>query len=325
MDTTSGRPVERVLVVANPAAGGVTSEFVQDVVSRCSRQLEQVRVHWTVERGDAARTVRSAAMASDDLRPDVVISVGGDGTALEVVTGLVDGATTARSPGSCSTPSLLVVPAGTGNSNYLAHWGETPWQEALDAALRGTGTSVRRLDLARSAEHAWPVLLGACSGVVAEALQVARGIPLAGRALYREAFTQVARACVPYPGRVTVDGQVVHEGGTVLANIGGGRFRGGTFKLLPHSILDDGELDVCVIGEPVDPRRVPELVLNGDHVGTDGVVYARGRRITVERTDGLPLWFEHDGELLDRAASAFTLDVLAGALPVICRAGFLNG
>ena len=314
MNDVAGGPFARALVIANPKAGSVTEELVDDVARRCAKHVDQVGVRWTRAVGDAARM----AAAQDGDPPDVVVSIGGDGTVREVVTGLVTVDPARR-------PTLLVVPGGTGNSNYLAHWGDTPWADSLDAALGGVGSRVRRLDLARLAERDELVLLGACSGIVAEALQVARTIDLAGRQLYQEAFTRVTRTCTPYPGRVTVDGRVVHEGGTYFANVGGGRFRGGTYKLLPHSLLDDGELDVCVVGEGVDPLGIPALIRDGGHVGLPGVAYARGRRIRIERLDGRPLWFEHDGELLDRVASAFTLDVVPGALPVLCGATSATG
>ncbi|MFC0003939.1 diacylglycerol/lipid kinase family protein [Micromonospora siamensis] len=309
---TRDRPFARGLVVANPAAGRVTDDLVEEVLARCRKHLDVVRLHRTMEVGDAARVVAAAARAADAERPDVVVSVGGDGTVREVVTGLIGAATPAG-------PALLVVPAGTGNSNYLAQWGAEPWPDAVDAALRGEGSRVRHLDLARIRERDQLVLLGAATGTVAEALQIARTVRVTGPARYQEAFTRACRDGVPYPGRVTVDGRVVHEGGTILVNVGGGRYRGGTYQLLPHSVLDDGELDVCVIGDGVDPLRVPELILAGDHVGEPGVVYARGRTITVERTDGAPIWFEHDGELLDRDRTAYTLDVVPGALAVACR------
>jgi diacylglycerol kinase (ATP) len=318
MDTTRVWSYVRGLIVANPHAGSVTPELVDDVVRRCDKHVGEVRLQRTTAAGDAVRVVRSALTGPAAERPDLVVAVGGDGTVREVVTGLIDSGHGDRS-------TLFVVPAGTGNSNYLAQWGDIAWPDALDSALGGEQATVRRLDLARLVETDALVLLGACSGIVAEALQVARELPLTGRALYQEAFTRTTRTCVPYSGRVIVDGRVVHEGGTILANVGGGRFRGGTYKLLPQSILDDGELDVCVIGDTVDPLRVPELIRAGDHLDEPGVVYARGRRITVERTDGQPLWFEHDGELLDRVASAYTLEVLPGALPVLCRTDPLAG
>jgi diacylglycerol kinase (ATP) len=276
-----------------------------------------VLVRWTSARGDAARAVRDAANTPEP--PDVVVAVGGDGTVLELAEGLL-----AIEPAE-RRPALFVVPAGTGNSNYLAQWGDLPWTEALNRALGIGAAPPRRLDLARLVETDELVLLGACSGIGAEALYAARDITLSGPSRYQAALAVAARDCKPYPGRVIVDGRVVHSGNTILANVGGGRYRAGTYRLLPHSILDDGELDVCVIGDEIEPVDVPELTRTGAHLDAPGVVYARGCRITVERTDGEALWFEHDGELLAGVSPRFTLQVLPNALPVLCRAATVDG
>ncbi|MFF5945826.1 diacylglycerol/lipid kinase family protein, partial [Streptomyces althioticus] len=260
--------------------------------------------------GDATVAVRRALERTDDA-PDLIVAIGGDGTVREAVQGLVpaDGGA-----------ALAVVPGGTGNSGYKMLWGERPWSESLKAVLTDSGVGgsarLRRLDLARLVETRNYVYLGACSGVIADALLTAKGLPLTGRERYVRAFADTADGYPPYPGRVTVDGRVVHEGPTVLANVGGGPYRGGRFQVLPDSLLDDGLLDVCVIGGDVPAAEVPELTLNAAHMTHPATVYARGRRITVERTDGRRLPLEHDGEYQHGIGAAATFEVLPGALPV---------
>lgn len=321
MDDSSGTGGRRTgVIIANPAAGGFSEELVALLHERCRRHLWAVPLHRTAAAGEARQLVQAAVSGGSS--PDLVIAVGGDGTVREVVEGLVTAHPEPGRPtrGSPTAPALLVVPAGTGNSNYLAHWGDLPWQMALDAALTGIGARLRRLDLARLVERDELVVLGAASGAVAAALAIARELTLTGRPRYQEAFSQACRGWPPYPGRVVVDGATVHEGKTVLANVGGARYRGGTYRMLPHSVLDDGLLDVCVVPDSVPSGDVPELVRTGAHLSSPGAVYARGRRVTIARTDGEPLWFEHDGELLAGTGASYTLTVLPGALPVLCRA-----
>lgn len=309
------------LIIANPKAGTNSPRLVSALADRCAEFLPGVEVHWTAGPGDAAAVARAAAARTDARgRPGLVFAVGGDGTVREVVAGLV-GAGSAYPAGR---PVLMVIPAGTGNSNYLAQWGDLPWREAVDA-LAGTGggiePEIRMLDLCRLVETDALVLLGACSGLIAHALVFARDIVLTGRPRYRAALARAAAAYRPYLGRVEVDGTVVHEGPTVLANVGGGRYRGGQYRVLPHSFLDDGLLDVCVIGAETDPDDVPELTRDGGHLDRPGVVYARGRRISVSDVGGEPMWFEHDGELLPREHSTVTLEIMPGVLPTVCRGG----
>ncbi|MFJ8885221.1 diacylglycerol/lipid kinase family protein [Streptomyces sp. NPDC102402] len=300
----------RVLVLANPASGSHSPHLVREVTDLCAGSVKHVEVHLTSAPGDATGAVCRALERTDGV-PDLVVVIGGDGTVREVVQGL------AFAPGHAA---LAVVPGGTGNSGYKMLWGERPWTESLKAVLTDSGAGgsarLRRLDLARLAETRQYVYLGACSGVIADALITAKDIPLTGRDLYTKAFADTAAAYVPYPGRVTVDGRVVHEGPTVLANVGGGRYRGGRYLVLPDSLLDDGLLDVCVIGEGVHAADVPELTRTAAHMEHPATVYARGRTITVERTDGLRLPLEHDGEYQHGIGPSATFEVMPGILPV---------
>lgn len=292
------------MIVANPVAGTTSEELIRDVVALTSSACSQVVLHRTSCRGDATSAVRRALAEPDP--PGLVVVVGGDGTVAEVVSALA-GTTVTR---------LAAVPAGTGNSGFKMLWGETPWSDALAAVLDGERADSDDIDLARLRETGELVYLGASAGLVAQTLVTARSSTARGRPRYASALVETAATFTPYPGRVTVDGRVLHEGDTVVANVGGGPYRGGQYLLLPHSVLDDGLLDVCVIGSPVPPADVPEAMRHGDHLALDGVVYGRGRQVTVERLDGHPLCFECDGELHDDVAPSMTLDVLPHALPV---------
>ncbi|WP_411105010.1 diacylglycerol/lipid kinase family protein [Streptomyces sp. cmx-4-9] len=306
-DSTTVAAPTRALIIANPASGTHSPELVARTEELCSAFLDAVTVHHTTAPEDATDAVR-AALAAPGPRPDLVIAVGGDGTVREVVQAL----------SGRPEAALFIVPGGTGNSYYRMLWGDRPWSEALksvfaDGAPDGT-VRPRPLDLALLAETDRVVCLGSCSGVIADALITARDIPLVGKARYARAFADTARDYPPYPGRVTVDGRVVHEGPTVLANVGGGRYRGGQYLILPHSRLDDGLLDVCVIGEGTTAAEVPGLSLTAAHLDRPGTVYARGRKITVERTDGRRLPLEHDGEYQHDIGGTATFHVLPGAL-----------
>ncbi|MDJ1135797.1 diacylglycerol/lipid kinase family protein [Streptomyces iconiensis] len=312
--TTTSGPT-RALIVANPVSGSHSSELVRDVERICASHLERVAVHLTTGPHDAEAAVRRALR-----RPvhgdgtarapfDLVVAVGGDGTVREVAQGLVAGGGGA---------ALAIVPSGTGNSSYRMLWEDRPWEAALSAVLQGArgGAERRRLDLAELRESGNFVFLGACAGVIAEALLTARRLPLHGRSRYARAYAETAGTYTPYPGRVTVDGHVLHEGPTTLANVGGGRYRGGQYLVLPHSRLDDGLLDICVVGAGLPVRELPELTRTGAHLGHPATTYGRGEHIVVERLDGKPLPLEHDGEYQESIGGRATFLACAGLLPV---------
>ncbi|MGX4732106.1 diacylglycerol/lipid kinase family protein [Kitasatospora griseola] len=310
----AGPWARRGVLIANPVAGRKDPALVDAVIRHCSPLVAELSVVLTSGSGAAQATARDCVGDAD-----LVVVVGGDGTTREVASGL---ARAAGEDPAADLPAMVNVPAGTGNSFYREIWSDRPWQEVLSSSLSGAGPRLRRVDMARIRETDTLALLGACSGLVAEALITAARLPeLAGRDRYREAVALTLRTFEAYPGRVLVDGTVVHDGAAVLANVGGGRYRGGQFKVLPHSVLDDGLLDVCVVGGDLDPRELPGLTARGDHVGRPEVVYARGRRIVIERTDGSPLTFEHDGELVRTSASRYTIEVLPNVLPVLAPSG----
>ncbi|MFF9908905.1 diacylglycerol/lipid kinase family protein, partial [Streptomyces olivaceus] len=273
MPTAASPAPRRALVVVNPTAGTARPDLIEQVLRLCRRHLGPgaVAVHRTTHRGSAGEAVRSALTPSPALSPapaagpDVVVAVGGDGTVHEVVRALAAqhgpaGGAGGKGPRADSA-ALAIVPAGTGNSGYRMLWDDRPWQSSLRAVLAGDAqrARLRRIDLGQLAETGAPVLLGACSGLIAQGLIAARSVAAAGREKYARALPEAAAGFTPYPGRVTVDGRLLHQGPTVLANVGGGRHRGGQYLLLPSSELDDGLLDVCVVGAEVAATEVAQL------------------------------------------------------------------
>jgi diacylglycerol kinase (ATP) len=100
--------------------------------------------------------------------------------------------------------------------------------------------------------------------------------------------------------------------------VGGGRYRAWQFRMMPHSLLDDGLLDVCVADAGYRPADLQAELRAGLHTRSPHVVYARGRQVVIERTDGVALCFEHDGELLPQTGSRVTLEAVPRVLPVLC-------
>jgi diacylglycerol kinase (ATP) len=293
----------RVVIIANPAASAYDDSVVAELVSHCERRAD-VDLYHTAEPGHASKLAESTSDGSA-----ILLAVGGDGTAREVVHGLVD--SPHRSP-------MFIVPAGAANSCYRSFWGNVAWPDAIGQALAKPAAHLRRLDLARLVENDKLVLAGASAGFAPQGVHNAESLTrVTGRARYEQALTELAPTYQPFPGRVTVDGRQIHKGLTMQVNVGGSRYRGGQFEVLPHSIIDDGLLDICVIDGRHDPAEMLTLARDGQHVTRSGVSYARGRSVTIERTDGEPAWFEHDGEVLLNFGSRITLDVVPQAVPML--------
>jgi diacylglycerol kinase (ATP) len=302
--------VGQVLVVANPAAAGVTTAVVTAVLDRLAADASSVRPFLTTAPGSAAQALARPG-ATDGI--DLVVAVGGDGTVREVAAAL------AALPGPA--PALLVLPAGSGNSTCRNLWGELELPEVLEAALDPARRRLRPVDLLRLVEPGVTVVLGASTGFLAAVLVAARDVDPAvvGRDRYLTAAVHVLGAMPSAPTRVSVDGVVLSDGPTSSVAVGGGRFRARDFQFLPDSVLDDGLLDVSTIpalDEAATAALVP-LVPTGEHVRLPQVRSGRGRRVEVVRTDGRPLLAEFDGEVWDAAGSRLTVEVLPRALRVL--------
>jgi diacylglycerol kinase (ATP) len=297
---------QRALVIANPAASAASHNLVNEVTAACRPHAGEVSVYWTRYAGDAQR-------AASECAADLVVAVGGDGTIREVAEGIFRNPTT--------RPALLPVPAGGGNSVCRGVWGGEDRAGILDAAFDPARSRVRRLDLLHAAELGRTALLGVSTGLLAEILIAARdeSADLVGRDRYYAAAPRALAAMTGYPCRVTVDDTKIFEGRASLINVGGGRYRAWALQLLPHSVLDDGLADVCVLAEMsgTELSEFAPTVMAGKHLDDPRVSHARGRQVVIERTDARPLVIEYDGEVEEASVERLTIDVQPGALPFV--------
>lgn len=300
----------RVLAVVNPAAGGDADRVVAAMEAVGTASVETIR---TTAAGDAADIAYKAV--SGEAPPDVITAVGGDGTVCEVATGLHR----AREAGVVGVPPLLVAPAGTGNSTYRGLWNDERWDVVADRALRG-GAVTRTIDVAKIEQNDHVVVLGSGSGLFAASLVAIRNRPEKGRELLMAAALAAMEAYVPYQGRVSVDGEAIYEGGVVETIVGGFRYRGGLLNLVPESVLDDGLLDITLVTAAVDMGVFAQAAVSGNVYEVAGIQSGRGSRITIERLDGQPMLFEHDGEVMPEVTPSYDIHVVPAALTVLTTA-----
>ena len=327
-----GDPPPEALVVVNPAAGGSPLDLAGKVAEQLASEGFEPRLLTTAHPGEAVDAV-SEAVANDPGTGRglaLVLAVGGDGTVREVAEGIARG--TGSWPGGGGAgqrhgreaPPLFVVPGGTGNSFYRALFADVPVKETLGMVLgpEHFGARLRRLDLGRVVELDQAVVLGASAGFLASVLDAAHSTPeVPGRRRYEQAALEL----IGHPDDlgtdvgVLVDDELLVTGRLLLVALGGARHRGGSFELLPGSVLDDGLFDVCAIGMP-SPARFGELfeaVAGGCHLGEPEVIYARGRKVVIVAAGDEAVPVEYDGDLMAGAlppGRSVTFEVIGGAL-----------
>jgi diacylglycerol kinase (ATP) len=292
----------RWTVVVNPAAGrGRTRKLLPELQRAC--RARDLAVHVA---SDAADLIRAARDAFE--RGDGVVAVGGDGT----VAALAGVAAEQEGP-------LAVVPTGAGN-DFARHLG-LDRRRPLDAlALLETG-EIRPVDLGRAEAEGgvsrWFTTV-ANTGFDAEANRWANDITWAtGTPLYLLAVLRTLATYRPQPTTVRVDDQEWH-GEAWLVAVGNTRTYAGGMAITPDAELDDGLLDVCVIGTASVATFLTKFpsVFRGTHTRVDEVTMLRGRAVELRGGDGpVPLELWASGERVGALPGRVT--VVPGALRLV--------
>lgn len=244
-------------------------------------------------------------------RGDVVVSVGGDGM-LSSLAGLV----------SARGGTLGVLPAGRGND--FARMLGLPEAPDEQARLLLDG-EVRRIDLLAATLGGRRRLVAGSvyAGVDARAAEIVdRATWLPRRLQYPYAALRALATYQPGRYRVAVDG-IEHEYAAATVVVANSAYYGQGMRIAPSASVEDGVLDVVIeaAGRLALMRSLPK-VYDGAHVDLPEVTVLSGKQVEVRGTSRSPIPVGADGEplgplpTLDQVPA--TLEVVPGALPVIC-------
>lgn len=240
----------RVLLVCNPVAGpsrsrGARMAALREGLRNAGHLVEE-RV--TGGPGDAERVVEAEAGGWE-----VVVSVGGDGTANEVVNGLIRG--------RHADTALAVAPLGTGNDlAQLLGTSEVPLlTRAVNEAAAVPMDTLELIPLGGAASPSRHGVLFAGCGLVTSLLECTTPRVkrlFGGRGSYTVGFLRALIGHQPREMRFrTAGADWTSDLGTVLV-VAKARHAGGrVLRLAPRARLNDGLLHVLWLG-PADRRSV---------------------------------------------------------------------
>jgi YegS/Rv2252/BmrU family lipid kinase len=298
----------------NPASGGGRTGRHFDRIARAVKAAHgDFRAVFTTRRGEAVDIAREAARDGERM----VVAVGGDGTASEVVDGLTDA-------GRVVEPEVLFgcIPHGTGGDlRRSLGWSGTPEEAARTLAVGITVTCDVGLveftahDGSAQRRHFVNVSSFGVSGRVVR--ELARGGRLGGGKLtYTLASAKALLGYRDQPVRWRVDGgEWAEERITALA-VCNGRYFGAGMMVAPTARMDDGQLDVTVwkglgFADFLTKRR---MLYDGTHVKLPNTRCLRARVVEAEPMEGAEVLLDVDGEQPGRLPARWTL--LPGALRV---------
>jgi YegS/Rv2252/BmrU family lipid kinase len=299
--------VKPVLIVNPASAAGRTGRHFDAIARAVRAAVGDFEARFTRAVGDGATLAREAAGGGHPL----VVAVGGDGTASEVIDGLVVAG---------FRDHFGFIPRGTGGDlrRSLGIPADVPGAAALLA-----GTSSRLLDLGRveftghdgrpAVRHFANVSSCGVSGVVAG--NVNRGGKwLGGKLSFKLAAARSLAGWHDQRVRWRADGGPWTEQPVTALAVCNGRHFGGGMMVAPAARLDDGLLDLTVWAGfgLLDFITKEAMIYDGRHVRLPNTRTATARVVEVEPVGPAPVLLEVDGEQPGRLPARFS--VLPGAL-----------
>ena len=303
-------------IILNPVSGrGRGQQVLPQVESLLRNHGLDFEIVRTQAPGHAIELAEQAAASAWD----VVVAVGGDGTANEVLNGLAR----ARLNGSGQS-ALGIIPVGRGN-DFSFGAGVPP---DLEQACQALAANQRRwLDVGFVQGGDYPqgrffgngVGIGFDAVVGFEALKLKRlhGFPSYIVAALKTIFLYFQAPTL----RVDFDGQSLTQP-VLMVSIMNGRRMGGGFMMAPQGQPDDGLFDLCIVGQ-VSRAGIFALIprfMQGTQAGHPAIHTARAARLTVSAVHGsLPA--HADGETLCTAGERLALEIHPRLVEVVVPSG----
>ncbi|MGC9329172.1 MAG: diacylglycerol/lipid kinase family protein, partial [Candidatus Hinthialibacter sp.] len=248
---------ETLYCIANPrAARGKIQRQIQDVLDFFSRRRVPVQLLWTERPRHGVELARDLAASGVER----LASIGGDGTAFEVINGLMQ----AKHNDPAVQTSLGLLPLGTGNS-FLLDFSIRSWKDAAERILQSNRQAV---DVGRITVHDSPQkstlyfhnMMG--WGLVAQACRLRHSRYLwMGRYAYHGAFFQLLFGMKTFAITLRAnesDPITVRSPLCVLCN---SQYTGHEMHLSPRSLVDDGKMEL-IYGESITARDLFHLFLS---------------------------------------------------------------
>jgi diacylglycerol kinase (ATP) len=265
---TGARPSITMLV--NPTAGkGRSANLVAAVAGRLREEGSEVRIVMGRD-ADEANQLAVAAVADGT---DALVALGGDGLvnlALNAVAGT-------------HTP-LGIVPAGTGNdlANSLGLPVKDPLASAAVVAQRLADDGGWPMDAVRVGDRWFGCVLGA--GFDSRVNDRANRLSWPrGPMRYNVAMLAELGVFHPVPFTLTIDDHEPFETEAMLVAVGNARSYGAGMKVCPDASLNDGLIDVTVIGKvsKLEFLKTFPKVFKGTHVDHPAVSTYRANVVTI--------------------------------------------
>jgi len=277
--------VKKRRLLLNPSSGGGrSSKLLPDVI----RGLGALGLKLDIHISKSADHLREMAIEALSEPEKPVFCAGGDGSNRIVVDALLTAA------GDDPVPEIAFIPTGRGNS-FLRDLGIDSLESAFQAIERG---ETRAVDVARFSSNGTVSHFVNCLGLgfISDAGHAAYRMRALGNTSYVLAVLWEILLLRRHHLILEVDG-VRTEEDLIFIEVSNSRMTGGTMKIAPNAILNDGLLDLVLlqrISRASLLRTFPKIY-SGTHGVSPAVRFLQGRTIRIDSPD--PKRLLPDGDL----------------------------
>ena len=289
-----------ITLIVNPDAGNGRSKKIANSAAEVLRAKNLPFRIWKAKEFGTAKALAEKAAAeysSSAKEPEFIIAVGGDGTFLEVVRGVLG-----------SGIPVATLPAGTGNDFLKSLGVPLDPEEALEHIL---AAKPRTIDLGRINDQLFANECGAGFDVTVLDYANQAKKHLRGPASYLwgvlcAIFTHKSQGM-----SVQADGKEVFRGDCLVFSVANGKYIGGGIPISPHADPTSGKLELVVLAACSRPRMCSYLpgllggkILKFKHT----VVQCRANRVSVKPlNEQEKLRVNIDGEIRNMKACEFSI------------------
>ncbi len=302
-------------IIVNPVAGrGAAKKAIPEIKAF----LESLKIDYDLIITEYIGHAIKLAEEAGSNGYATVVAVGGDGTANEVINGLMQ----ALKKGHL-TSNMAILPVGRGND--FSYGMGVPQDLEAACKLLANGKT-RKIDIGFVKGGDYPegryfgngVGIGFDTIVGFEAAKLPSfisGIPAYLIAALKTIFLFFRAPLL----RLNIDGEVLEQP-CLLVSLMNGRRMGGSFMFAPESASDDGLLNLC-IAKQVTRLQVLGLfpkVMSGTQESHFAIKMPTAQHVTIEALTGtLPV--HADGETICEAGKSLEVEVLKQQLNLICE------
>ena len=277
--------MKRARIIYNPTSGReVFKKHLPEVLEKLEVAGYETSCHATTCEGDATLAAKNAVERGFD----IIITVGGDGTLNEVVSGV--------SPFE-NRPKVGLIPMGTTNDFARAVHIPRNIEEAVDIIIQGDTLPV---DVGLLNGERYFINIAAGGRITELTYEVPSKMKtMLGQLAYYVKAVEMIPSIKASHMRIEYDGEVF-DGDAMMFLCGLTNSVGGFEKLAPDASINDGYFTLIVLKKVSLPEfiQLAAMALRGEHLNDDRVIYKKASvvKVTTENEVHLNLDGEYGGD-----------------------------